>query len=800
MKRRINTVAVIGSGIMGSGIACHFANVGVRVLLLDILPQEPSEKQKAQGLSLKDAVVRNRIAAENLAKAVRSKPASLYDKAFVRCIQVGNLEDDLPKLKLADWIIEVVVERLDIKKSVFEKIEAYRKPGTLITSNTSGIPIESMLEGRSQDFQTHFAGSHFFNPARYLKLLEIIPTPHSSREVIDFLMEYGEAFLGKTTVLCKDTPAFIANRVGIFSIMQLFHEVRALGLTVEEVDKLSGPVMGRPKSATFRTVDVVGLDTLVHVAKGLQKCRDDEQQSTFALPDYIQTMVDENRLGVKTGSGFYKKAKDDKGQTQILVLDLDTMAYRPAKKARFATLEQTKSIEDVSERFPIFIKGKDKAGTFYRHTLGALFAYASHRIPEIADELYKIDDAMRAGFGWQHGPFEIWDAVGLEAGLAISEECGCQPAQWVERMQRKGIGRFYKVDEKGTRYYYDIKTEDYQPIPGQARSIVLNNIRPTTKIWGNQGCVIEDLGDGILNIEFRSKMNAIGGEVIQGINRGIEMAERDFRGVVLANQGPNFSVGANLGMIFMLAVEREYDELNLAVKAFQDTTMRIRHSSIPVVAAPHGMTLGGGCELCLHADRVVAAAETYMGLVEFGVGLIPGGGGCKEMTQRAAESFQKGDVELNRLQAHFTTIGMAEVSTSAHEAFALDFLKADRDLVVVPQQRQIALAKQQALLLAENAYTKPIPKPIKVLGKQALGAFLVGIDSLLAGRYVSAHDKKIASKLAYVMAGGDLSEASFVDAQYLLDLEREAFLSLCTEQKTLERVQHMLKTGKPLRN
>ncbi|MEH0007178.1 MAG: 3-hydroxyacyl-CoA dehydrogenase NAD-binding domain-containing protein [Flavobacteriales bacterium] len=798
MKRRISRVAVIGSGIMGSGIACHFANIGVAVLLLDVVPRECTEGEKAKGLARTDPAVRNRMAVENLAQAAKSKPAPLYDKAFIKRIQTGNLEDDLPELSAVDWIVEAVVERLEIKRSVFEKIEKYRRPGTLITSNTSGIPIGLMAAGRSEDFQKHFAGSHFFNPPRYLKLLEVIPAPHTSQAVIDFLLMYGAKFLGKTTVLCKDTPAFIANRVGIFSIMKLFHEVKKFDLTIEEVDALTGPVIGRPKSATFRTVDVVGLDTLVRVAKGLQQLKGDEQNATFSPPDYIQDMLDKNWLGAKTGSGFYRKTKGEK--SEIHSLDLDAMRYRARKKVRFAALESAKRIDGISDRFPFLIKGTDKAAAFYRSTLGSLFAYVSHRIPEIADELYRIDDAIRAGFGWRQGPFEIWDAVGIRVGIRIAKENHCEVAKWVGEMQRKGMANFYRVDEKGTRYYYDIKTGDYQTIPGQAHYITLSNIRPTTTVWKNRGCAIEDLGDGILNIEFRSKMNAIGGEVIQGLNKGIEIAERDFQGVVIANQGQNFSAGANLSMIFMLAVEREYEELNRAVQTFQHALMRIRYSAIPVVAAPHAMTLGGSCELCLHADRVVAAAETYMGLVECSVGLIPAGGGSKEMTQRAAETFHKGDVELNRLRDHFTTIGMARVSTSAYEAFASGFLKAGRDLVVVQDERRIAAAKQCALARAENGYTKPVPTPVKVLGKQALGVFLVGADSLSAGNYISEHDKKVAGKLAYVMAGGDLSEATYVSEQYLLDLEREAFLSLCTEKKTLARIQHILKTGKPLRN
>ncbi|MBC31725.1 MAG: 3-hydroxyacyl-CoA dehydrogenase [Muricauda sp.] len=801
MRRHINKVAVIGSGIMGSGIACHFANIGVEVLLLDIVPRELNDKEKAKGLTLEDKVVRNRLVNESLQKALRSKPSPIYHKKFADRIVTGNLEDDIAKVKDVDWIIEVVVERLDIKKQVFENLEKYRTPGTLITSNTSGIPIKFMSEGRSEDFQKHFCGTHFFNPARYLKLFEIIPGPKTSQEVLEFLNEYGEKFLGKTSVVAKDTPAFIGNRIGIFSIMSLFHTVKEMGMTVEEIDKLTGPVIGRPKSATFRTVDVVGLDTLVHVANGIyDNCPDDERHDLFKLPDFIQTMVDNKWLGSKTGQGFYKKVKGDKGKSEILTLDLETMEYRQKKSAKFATLELTKSIDKVIERFPVLVGGKDKAAAFYRKSFGQLFAYVSHRIPEITDQLYKIDDAMKAGFGWEHGPFQIWDAVGLETGLEFIKAEGQEAAAWVAEMKAAGINSFYSVKD-GATYFYDIPSKEMKKVPGQDAFIILDNIRKTNEVFKNAGVVIEDLGDGILNVEFQSKMNTIGADVLSGLNKAIDLAEKDFQGLVVGNQAANFSVGANIGMIFMMAVEQEYDELAWSVKMFQDTMMRMRYSSIPTVAAPHGMTLGGGCELSMHADKVVAAAETYIGLVEFGVGVIPGGGGSKEMTLRASDTFRKNDVELNVLQEYFLTIGMAKVSTSAYEAYDLGILQKGKDIVVVNKDRQIATAKAYAKLLAEQGYTKPIPrKDIKVLGKQALGMFLVGTDSMEAGHYISEHDKKIANKLAYVMAGGDLSEASYVSEQYLLDLEREAFLSLCTERKTLERIQHMLKTGKPLRN
>ncbi len=800
MKRRIHKVAVLGSGIMGAGIACHFANIGAEVLLLDIVPKEPNDAEKAKDMDISHPQVRNRIVNENLTKAVKSKPAPLYHTSFNDRIKTGNFEDDMPKIANVDWIIEVVVERLDIKKIVFEQVEKFRTPGTLVSSNTSGIPINHMSDGRSEDFQQHFTVTHFFNPPRYLKLFEVIPGPNCNPEVVDFLIDYGSRFLGKASVLAKDTPAFIGNRVGIFCIQSLFHQMKTIELTVEEVDKLTGPVMGRPKSATFRTVDVVGLDTLVHVANGLyENCPDDERRNIFSLPDFIEKMMDEKWLGSKSGQGFYKKVTNKDGKSEIQVLDLNTMTYRSKKRVSFATLEKTKPIESVAERFPILINGMDKAATFYRKVLGETFAYVQFRIPEIADELYHIDEAMRAGFGWEHGPFELWDAVGLATGIELIKEAGHAVAPWIETLGAKADG-FYKLKEN-KKHYFNVSKAEFVPIPGQDAFIILDNVRENKTIWQNKDCSVIDIGDGILNIEFHSKMNTIGEGVLQGINRGIDLAEEGYEGVVVGNNGANFSAGANLGMIFMMAVEQEYDELNTAIKYFQDTMMRMRYSSIPTVAAPHGLTLGGGCELSMHADKVVAAAETYIGLVEFGVGVIPGGGGSKEMTLRAADTFRKNDVELNVLQEYFLAIGMAKVSTSGYEAFDFGILQKGKDTVVVDSKRQLSIAKQEALLMAQRGYTKPqLRTDIKVLGKQALGMFLVGTDSMEAGHYISEYDRKIANKLAYVMAGGDLSRATKVSERYLLEIEREAFMSLCAEQKTLERIQHMLKTGKPLRN
>ena len=799
MKKRITKVAVIGSGIMGSGIASHLAGIGLEVLLLDIAPKELLPEE--EGLSLEHPKVKNRIVNQALSKSLKSKPSPIYHQAFACRIQTGNLDDDLHKIKNVDWIIEVVVERLDIKKQVFEAIEKHRTPGTLISSNTSGIPIGLMSEGRSDDFQQYFCGTHFFNPARYLRLLEIIPGPKTKPEVLSFFEDFGTRFLGKRVVVAQDTPAFIGNRIGIFSIQSLFHSVNTLGLTVEEVDKLTGPVIGRPKSATFRTVDVVGLDTLVHVANGIKEhCPQDERHELFSLPSFVTDMMSKNRLGAKTGEGFYKKTKKPDGSSEILTLDLNTLAYRPQQKAKFETLEKTKSISEVEDRFRVLCDGTDKAGEFYRSVFGDLFAYVAHRVGEITDRIYKIDDAMKAGFGWQHGPFEIWTALGLEKGIELAKAKGHELPEWVTALHQNGATGFYALDQQHTTYYnQDAKT--FERIPGRDAFIILDNTRKTNSVYKNPDFELLDLGDGIVCAEFRSKMNTIGAEVLTGLNKAVEIAENQFEGLVVGNQGANFSVGANLGMIFMLAVEQEYDELHMAIKYFQDTMMRMRYSKIPVIAAPHGMTLGGGCELSLHADRVVAAAETYIGLVEFGVGVIPGGGGSKEMAVRAADTFKKGDLELNALREYFLTIAMAKVSTSAYEAYDLGILQKGKDIVVTNSDQQLATAKAYARIMADQGYTQPIQKTdIKVLGRQALGAFLVGTDSMVAGNYISEYDRKMADKLAYVMSGGDLSASTTVSEQYLLDIEREAFLSLCGERKTLERIQHMLKTGKPLRN
>lgn len=798
-NRNIRRVAVLGSGIMGSRIAAHFANIGVDVLLLDIVPREPNAAEAAKGLTTDNPAVRNRPVNDAWQTMLKATPASLYTPKFADRVKLGNFDDNLKDIASCDWVIEVVVERLDIKRSLYERVEQFRKPGTLITSNTSGIPMHLLVEGRSDDFRRHFCGTHFFNPPRYLRLLEIIPGPDTDPAIIDFLMSYGDLYLGKTTVLAKDTPGFIANRLGIHSLIQTIRVAEEMGLSVEEVDKLTGPVVGRPKSGTFRLSDVVGLDTTVNVASNLVKLEYDESHKAFELPSTMQKLSDNKWLGDKTGQGFYKKVKDEKGKSVILALNLKTFEYEPSQKVKFATLESTKAVESLRKRFPILLAGTDKAGEFYRRTFADGFQYATNRIPEVADELYKIDEAIKAGFGWQMGLFETWDAIGVQAGIDMMEKLDRKPAQWVYDMVAGGATSFYKT-EGGKKQYYDIPSKSYKTIPGTESFIILESLSDNV-IWKNAGSAIYDLGDGIINLEFRSKMNTFGAEVIEGLNKAISLAEKDFRGLVIGNDSTEaFSAGANLATLFMFALEQEYDEINLMISQFQQTMMRARYSAIPVVGAPHSLALGGGCELNLHCDRVVAHSETYMGLVEVGVGLIPAGGGTKEMATRCSDLYQTGDPELNILQSAFMNIATAKVSTSAQEAREMNYLLPSAQ-IVLNRSRQIAEAKQVAIELAENGYTQPKQRTdIKVQGKTGIALFRAGVTAMKMGRYISEHDEKIANKLAYVICGGDLSSPQMVSEKYLLDLEREAFLSLTGEKKTLERIQSLLQGGKPLRN
>ena len=793
MQRIIKKVAVLGSGVMGSRIACHFAGVGLQVLLLDIQPKDLAEGAKP--------AEKNKIVNDALTAAIKSNPSPVYTKEVIKLIKTGNFTDNMKDIADCDWVIEVVVERLDIKQSVFTEVEKYRKPGTLITSNTSGIPIHMMAEGRSEDFKKHFCGTHFFNPPRYLRLLEIIPTPFTEPAVVDFLMHYGSLQLGKTTVLCKDTPAFIANRIGVFGMMAIMNAMEKLQLNVDEIDALTGPVIGRPKSATFRTADVVGIDTLVKVAKGVaDNCPNDEAKEVFNIPVWLNKMVANNWLGDKAGQGFFKKMPPStKGEKEIHVLNLSTLEYQPRTKPKFATLEAAKPIEDLNTRLKALCAGTDKAGEFYRQFHYNLFSYISHRIPEITDELYRVDDGMMAGFGWEIGAFESWDVLGVAKTTEAMKAAGYKVATWVDEMIAAGNKSFYKV-ENGKRLCYDVATKTYKALPGGDAFIVMKNFENET-VWKNSACRSYHLGDDVLGLEWYTKMGSIGGEVLEGIQKSIALAEQKYKGLVIANDGANFSAGANVGMIFMLAIEQDYDEIDMAIRQFQQTMMRVRYSGIPVVVAPHGLALGGACEMSLHADKVIAAAETYTGLVEVGIGVIPGGGGTKEFVLRAADEMHEGEVDTLTLQNRFLTIATAKVGTSAYEAFDLGIYRKGKDAVSINAGRRIADAKEAVIDLYNDGYVMPVQRTdIKVLGRSALGAMHAGINGMWRANYATEHDVTVAKKLAYVMCGGDLSEPQLVSEQYLLDLEREAFLSLTAEKKTLERIQSILKSGKPLRN
>ncbi|MBU6159381.1 MAG: enoyl-CoA hydratase/isomerase family protein [Bacteroidetes bacterium] len=793
MNRHVKKVAVLGSGIMGSRIACHLAGAGLSVLLLDIIGKEQENSEKKSE--------RNRWVNEALQSAVKSNPSPLYHPELLKNISTGNFTDDLPRIADCDWIIEVVVERLDIKKQLFDQVEQYRKSGTLISSNTSGIPISMMVEGRSEDFKKHFCGTHFFNPPRYLRLLEIIPTVHTDPEVVQFFLHFGELILGKATVLCKDTPAFIANRVGVFSMLAVMNTMEQLSLSIDEIEFLTGTLIGRPKSATFRTADVVGLDTLIKVADGIvANCPKDEAKATLSVPAWVRQMQQNAWLGDKTGQGFFKKIKKENGEKEILTLDRNTMEYRARVKPAFPELEPAKALDDLHSRLQFIAKAKGKAGDFFRTFHYALFAYVSHRVPEISDTVYRIDDAMKHGFGWGIGAFETWDLLGVEATVSAMKAAGYTPAPWVDTMLQQGSTSFYQLTG-GQKKFYDIAAGGYVAVSGDTTAFIVMKDFADQTLWKNSACRLYHLGEDVLGLEWNTKMNTIGGEVLSGIQTSIEKAEKDFKGLVIANEGANFSAGANIGMIFMLAAEQEYEELDLAVRFFQQTVLRARYAQVPVVVAPHGLVLGGSCELSLHATACCAAAETYTGLVELGVGLIPGGGGTKEFVLRAADEMHPDEPETITLKNRFLTIATAKVSTSAKEAFDLGIYRKGVDQIVMNQSRRISVARDKVIDLYDRGYVMPVSrKEIRVLGQSALGALYAGIHGMWRGGYATDHDVLVAKKLAYIMCGGDLSEPTWVSEQYLLDLEREAFLSLCGERKTLERLQSVLKGGKPVRN
>jgi 3-hydroxyacyl-CoA dehydrogenase len=801
MNRHIRKVAVLGSGVMGSRIACHFANVGCEVVLLDMVPQQLNTEEEKKGLTIESKEVRNRIVNNSLEFAVKSNPSPIYKKSFISRIKTGNFDDDLGLISTCDWVIEVVIERLDIKQQLFEKIEKYRKPGTLISSNTSGIPIKMMIEDRSEDFQKFFCGTHFFNPPRYLHLLEIIPTQKTSADIVEFLMDYGRRILGKKTVLCKDTPGFIGNRVGVYSMAKVMELTQELGLSIEEADALTGALLERPKTGTFKLADLVGLDTAYNVTKGLQlNLKEDEMVNAIKSSRVLDYLVENKFLGDKTKKGFYYKEKDASGKTNRFALNLETLEYHTMQKPKLPVVEMVKSMPDLKSRLPILLSDKTKAGELIRKHFASLFAYVSQRIPEISDVLYSVDDAIRTGYAWTFGPFENWDMIGIQKGIELAEAEGFIVASWVKEMLASGKNSFYKI-EGGKRLFYDLEKKEYQVIPGTEEIIDLDVLRYENKIWGNSDTTIVHLGDGIINLEFHTKMNSIGAGVIEGMNKAMDLAESDYKGLVISNTGQNFSAGANVAMILMMAAEQEFDELNFAVKAFQDVMMRVRYCNAPVIVAPHNLTLGGSCEMCMHADKVVAHAESYIGLVEFGVGLIPAGAGTKEFAKRLSDEYVSGDIKINRLREKFLTIGQAKVATSAYEAFDLGYLREGTDEVIVSREYQLTRAKAACLELAHKGYVAPKrEKNITVVGQEGLGIVYVGANSMYSGNYMSEHDKLISEKLGYVLCGGDLSENTLVSEQYLLDLERKAFVELCGERKTLERLESIVKYGKILRN
>ncbi len=794
MTYQIKKAAVLGSGVMGSGIAAHLANIGIPTLLLDIVPREVSKEDEAKGLTLEHPSVRNRFAESALQKLLKQKPAPLTSKKNLQLITAGNLEDDLDKLKEVDWIIEVVVENLEIKKNLYEKIDAVRKQGTIITSNTSGISINAMVEGRSEDFGKHFLGTHFFNPPRYLKLLEVIPASTTAPNVVEFMKNFGEDVLGKGVVIAKDTPNFIANRIGTYGLLVTLREMQARGYSVGEVDSVTGPLIGRPKSATFRTLDVVGLDTFAHVAKNVYDQTTGEEQKVFEIPAFMQKMLENKWLGAKSGQGFFLKEGKE-----IKELNPETLEYEPMKKLKTPSMEMAKQQKGLAAKVKTLTYAKDRTGELLWSILSPTLIYSAQLHGEIADDIVSIDDAMKWGFGWQQGPFEIWDAIGVQASVEKMKEEGKEVPAFVLSLLERGFTSFYK-EEDGVLYFFD--GDDYKAVPVSEKAINLKSYKKKHGvIKSNSGASLIDLGDGIALLEFHSKSNSIGLDIIQMINFAVDEVEKNYKGLVIGNQGKNFSVGANLGMILMEAQDDNIFELDFVVRSFQNAMMKIKYSSKPVVAAPFGMTLGGGAEACLPAAHIQATTETYMGLVEAGVGLIPGGGGNKELYIKHLKGLPNGvQVDyLNVATKVFETIAMAKVSTSGEEARENNFLSF-ADGISVNADHQIYDAKQAALALADAGYKAPIREKVPVSGAPGYAALMLGAEGMFLSGYISEHDLKIAKKLAYVIAGGEVPYGTLVDEQYLLNLEREAFLSLVADPKSQARMQHMLVKGKPLRN
>jgi 3-hydroxyacyl-CoA dehydrogenase len=807
MKHRVEKAAVLGAGTMGARIAAHLANAGIPCYLLDIVPRELNADEKRKGMTLETPAVRNRIVLAGLEGAKKARPAAFFTPETARLVTPGNFEDNLAWCGEADWIIEAVAENLEIKRNLLSRIDAIRKPGSIVTSNTSGLPIKLIAEGRSEDFQQHWAGTHFFNPPRYMKLVELIAGPKTKREVLESLEEICDLRLGKGVVPAKDTPNFIANRIGTFSMLNALRQMQAMDMTIEEVDACTGQAVGWPKSATFRTADLVGLDVLVNVIRNIyENAPDDESREMYRVPKFVEDMVARGWLGDKTGGGFYKRVKKG-AESEILTLDWKKMEYRPRQKAKFGSIEAGKGIEDTRERLRALAgpglagKGGDKANQFMWGGITEMCLYAARRVPEIANSILDVDRAIRWGFAWELGPFEMWNAIGVERMAEALEREGKEMPPLAKRVLATPKKVFYET-EKGSAKYFDVPTGSLKPVEEPAGIIILKSLKDRTPVvQSNVGASLIDLGDGVVCCEFHAKMNSIGGDIVAMIHAGIGRLNSEFDAMVIANQAPNFSVGANLMLLLIGAQEGEWDDIHMAVRQFQRVNMAIKYAPAPIVAAPQGMALGGGCEISMHSARIQAAGESYIGLVETGVGLVPGGGGTKEMLIRANEHSAGGEsLDLfHALKPVFETIAMAKVSTSGEEARSLGFLRPS-DLISMNRDRQVADAKQTALAMVRAGYHAPAPTEIRVLGSEFLAAAKLAIHMLVRGEFATEYDGVVSRKLANILAGGALSAPQTVSEQYILDLEREAFVSLCGERKTQERVAHTLKTGKPLRN
>ncbi|MGD0623597.1 MAG: 3-hydroxyacyl-CoA dehydrogenase/enoyl-CoA hydratase family protein [Thermodesulfobacteriota bacterium] len=801
MEKKIKKAAVLGAGVMGATIAAHLANVGIPSIMLDIVPNKLTAEEEKKGLNFQHPEVRNRFAMMGKQNLLRARPAALAVPEFASLIEVGNFEDHMARLAEVDWIIEVVVENLRIKQDLFKKVAAVRRPGTIFSSNTSGIPIKDICAGMNLEFKEHFLGTHFFNPPRYMKLLEIIPLPETLPEVVKFMADFGERRIGKGIVYAKDTPNFIANRVGIFGMLHLIKTMAEEGYTIGEVDAITGPAMGRPRSASFRTTDLVGLDTFAHVAKNLyENAPNDEKRETFKIPDFIQRMIENKWLGDKTGQGFYKRVKTEAGK-ETLVLDYKTMEYSPEQKLKFPSLDEAKAASGVGNKIKALIYADDRAGQFAWKVVSESLLYAARRIPEIADDIYNVDNAMKWGFNWELGPFETWDAIGVEESVARMKKEGKGLPPLVKTLLAKKKKTFY-VKKNGQLSFFDLKTGRYKKVEMRPEVILLSSLKERKKVVkSNAGASLIDMGDGVACLEFHTYMNAIGQEIIEMIHESLKIVAKDFVGMVVGNHAQNFSVGANLLMLVGEIMKSNWAGIEAAVKALQDATMAMKYFEKPIVVAPHGMALGGGCEVCLASHRIRAALETYMGQVEIGVGLLPGAGGNKEVYLRCIEGIPDGVTPdlLPFLRKAFETIALAKVSTSAEEGRKLGFLRST-DKISANADHLLYDAKQTVLAMLQEGFRSPRPRLIPVAGDGGRAAIKYMTNTMRQGEFISEYDEFIAGKLAYILTGGDVLSGALVTEQHMLDIEREAFVSLCGEKKTQERISHMLKTNKPLRN